>query len=190
MEQKSFVQCVLQLHTPIMGFRWGLHYNAQGVLFTQYQQSIYFISLSSRNSSTLSVFHFSILKTSFTSLFSSWSFRMGSAPRTKFILRFGNFAGLSLRTKACIWGNLPNFQLHTSRVPKAYLLVASSWPSAWQHFRQLCSREDSVRLKGFNSSHELQSKFTENPMSLHCSGVNSDTVNWISAKKIERKGDM
>lgn len=78
-------------------------------------------------------------------------------------------------------------------INKTYLIqtfVASSWPSAWQHFRQFCSREDSVRLKGFNSSHELQSKFTENPMSLHCSGVNSDSVNWINAKKMERKGDI
>jgi len=152
--------------------------------------SIYFASLSFRNSSTLSVFHLSMLRTSLTSLFSSWSLRTGSAPRTKFILRLGNFAGLSLRTKACIWGNLPIFQLHTSREAKAYRLVASSWPSAWQHFRQFCSRDGSdVRLKGFNSSHELQSRLTENPKSLHCSGVNSDTENWIRAKKTESKGE-
>lgn len=69
--------------------------------------------------------------------------------------------------------------------------MASSWPSAWQHFRQFCSNDGSeVRLKGFNSSHELQRRLTENPMSLHCSGVNSERVNWIRAKKIERKGDI
>lgn len=151
---------------------------------------LYFSSLSLRNSSTLSVFHFSMLRTSLISLFSSWSLRTGSAPRTKSILRLGKLFGLSLRTKACIWGNLPNFQLHTSRVPKAYLLAVSSCPSAWQHFRQFSSIDGSdERLKGFNSSHELQSRLTENPKSLHCSGVSSEAAKWIRAKKTDRKGE-
>lgn len=77
--------------------------------------------------------------------------------------------------------------------PKIHLnqtLAASSCPSAWQHFRQFSSMDGSdARLKGFNSSHELHSKLTENPRSLHCSGVSSDTVKWMRAKKSERKGE-
>ena len=88
-----------------------------------------------------------------------------------------------------MWKSLWGF-----RSVKIYLtqtFVASSWPSAWQHFRQFCSNEGSdVRLKGFSSSHELQMRFTENPKSLHSSGVNSARVIWIKVKKMERKGEI
>ena len=47
-----------------------------------------------------------------------------------------------------------------------------------------------MRLKGFSSSHELQMRFTENPKSLHSSGVNSARVIRIKVKKMERKGEI
>lgn len=133
---------------------------------------VYFRSFSFKNSSTLSVFHLSILKTSFTSLFSSWSFKVGSSPRTYFIWRLGKLRGLSLLMKACIWGYLPIFQLHTSRVAKAYFDSSLPSPppeSSIQQFLQSSFRASSLNC--FNSSHELQSRFEENPNSLHFSGV-------------------
>ena len=128
-------------------------------------------SFSLRNSSTLSVFHLRMLSSSAMFPLSSKSFSTGSEPRTYLICSPLNSLGLSLLTKAWIWGNLPNFHPQTSRIAPAYSFLVSNCASSWQH--PLQSGSSCRRLNCPSKSQELQSKLLEKPNSLQDSEENS-----------------
>ena len=128
-------------------------------------------SFSLRNSSTLSVFHLRMLSSSAMFPLSSKSFNTGSEPRTYLICSPLNSLGLSLLTKAWIWGNLPNFHPQTSRIAPAYSFLVSNCASSWQH--PLQSGSSCRRLNCPSKSQELQSKLLEKPNSLQDSEENS-----------------
>jgi len=136
------------------------------------RNNVYFCSLSVRNSTTASVFHLSMLSVSITSLLSSNSFMIGSAPAAYLISRPGKPFGRSLFTNACTWGYLPNFHPHTMSWAKGYIcLAAMSSVSGWQHCWQGSIRESKWNCG--NSLHELHWRLDENPRDKHTSAPNS-----------------
>lgn len=86
----------------------------QIIFVSKYSRLSTFSKCVSKNSSTVSVFHFVIDSTSTTSPSSSSNFTMGSSPRNNLMVKFGNFAGRSLLTNAWICGYAPNLHVHTS----------------------------------------------------------------------------
>ena len=68
-----------------------------------------------RNSSTESVFHFSMAISSSTSPSSSRSFKTGSAPRRYLIVRVGKESAFPLLMNACSCGHRGNFHLRCRR---------------------------------------------------------------------------
>jgi len=122
-----------------------------------------------RNSSTESVFHFSMAISSSTSPSSSRSFKTGSAPRRYLIVRVGKESAFPLLMNACSCGHRGNFHPQSSRRAAAYFLAATLPPvSSWQHFEQDGSNAFSPNWD--KSLQDEQSKFAEeNPASRHCS---------------------
>lgn len=92
----------------------------------------------SKNSSTVSVFHFVIDNVSTTFSFSSNNLTIGSAPRKYLIIKLGNLAGRSLLMKAWICGYAPNLQVHTSKMALGKRFVVGATSSFSQHSSQ-CS---------------------------------------------------
>lgn len=125
-----------------------------------------------RNSSTESVFHFSIATVSLTIPSLSRSFMIGSSPRKYLICRLGNLAGRSLLTNACICGYAGNLQVHTSKIARAYFFSFGADSSLWQHCLQ-CSTSWS-KLKSFSWSQEEHRRFAlMNPREAQSSVVKS-----------------